>query len=637
MVYPGQKKLMGHMIRRQYSFLTAAAIFGLLICVGCQVALAAESKRVMLLHSFGRDFKPWSEYAREIRTELIQQSPWALEITDNSLVTARSSNETPEVPFVQYLRALFAEHPLDLIVCIGAPAAAFMQRHRHELFSNTPMVLTAVDERRVQSSGLSDNDSVVAARINHFAALENVLRVLPDTKNVTVVVGTSPTEKFWKDEIAKAAEPLTNRLTLLWTDHLSFEELLKHAAALPSQSAIFWELMIIDAAGVVHEGDTALARLHKVANAPIFSHNESFFGREIVGGPLLLIADISRQTAAVAVRILGGEKAGDIKIPPIGFATPKFDWREMQRWGISEKNLPPGSEIYFREPSLWDQYRVQILLIFVGFLLQSALICWLIFEHRRRHLAEIMARNSMSELTHMNRVATAGELSASIAHEVNQPLTGIVTRASAARRWLTAERPDIDKARAALDQIEASGHRAAEIIKNLKSMFRKDTTDKSAIDINKLIWNVLGLVYIDLRKHQIDLQSELADQLPPVLGNQVQLQQVILNLIMNAIDSMRSVDPRVLSVRSKLKGRHAVQVSIEDTGIGIDPANVHQIFNALFTTKQNGMGMGLSICRSIIESHDGRIWVSPGINGGSIFQFELPIESNKNKVDTMAA
>ncbi len=193
--------------------------------------------------------------------------------------------KTLKVPFVQYLGALFAEHPLDLIVCIGAPAAAFTQRHRHDLFANTPMVFTAVEERRVPRSVLSDNVSVVAARINHFAALENVLRVLPDTKNVMVVAGTSPTEKFWKDEIAKAAEPLTNQLTLSWTDHLSFEELLKQAAALPSRSAIFWELMIVDAAGVVHDGNTALARLHKAANAPIFSHNESFFGRRDCRGP----------------------------------------------------------------------------------------------------------------------------------------------------------------------------------------------------------------------------------------------------------------------------------------------------------------------------------------------------------------
>ena len=194
---------------------------------------------------------------------------------------------------------------------------------------------------------------------------------------------------------------------------------------------------------VVHEGDAGLTRLHAVANAPIFSYDDSFFGRELVGGPLLSVLEGGRQTAAVATRILGGEKAGDIKSPPIQFATPKFDWREMQRWGISESRLPPGSEIWFRDPTAWEKYRLQILAIFAALLLQAALICWLIYEHRRRHLAEVLARNSMSELTHMNRVATAGELSASIAHEVNQPLTGIVTRASAARRWLAAERPDI--------------------------------------------------------------------------------------------------------------------------------------------------------------------------------------------------
>jgi signal transduction histidine kinase len=306
-----------------------------------------------------------------------------------------------------------------------------------------------------------------------------------------------------------------------------------------------------------------------------------------------------------------------------------FDWRQMQRWGISESSLPPGSEIQFRDLTVWGQYRVQILAVLVALLFQAGLICWLIWEHRRRRLAEVQARNSMAEITHLNRIATAGELSASIAHEVSQPLTGIVTRASAAKRWLAGERPNIAKARAALDQIEAAGHAAGEIIKNLRSMFKKDTPDKSRIDINKLIRTVLGLVYIDMRKHGIDLESKLGDQIPPPLGNQVQLQQVILNLMMNAIDSMRSVQPRVLSVSTNLNGYDMVQVSIEDTGIGIDPSTRDQIFNPLFTTKEHGMGMGLSICHSIIESHNGRIWVSPGVNRGSIFQFELPITADK--------
>ena len=214
------------------------------------------------------------------------------------------------------------------------------------------MVFTAVDERRVQSSLLTPSDAVVAVRIDYLAAMKNILQVLPDTRNIVVVVGTSPIEKFWKEEIGSSVASPSDRVRIAWTDGLSFDELLKQAAALPPHTAIFWELMIVDAAGVVHEGNTALARLHAAANAPIFSYDESFFGGEIVGGPMLSVQEGSRQTAAVAVRILGGEKAGDIKLPPIGFAAPKFDWRQMQRWGISESRLPPGSESISANPAL---------------------------------------------------------------------------------------------------------------------------------------------------------------------------------------------------------------------------------------------------------------------------------------------
>src|SRR5262249_32478448 len=163
-----------------------------------------------------------------------------------------------------------------------------------------------------------------------------------------------------------------------------------------------------------------------------------------------------------------------------------------------------GSTIHFRSPTAWEQYRGQILAIIAALLLQTALISWLIYEHRRRTRAEIFARHSMAELTHMNRLATAGELSASIAHEINQPLTGIVTKAAAARRWLGKQEPDLDQVRAALNQIETAGHRTSEIITSVKSMFRKDTQDKEDVDIRKLIWTVFGLVFIDLRKHQIE-------------------------------------------------------------------------------------------------------------------------------------
>jgi two-component system sensor kinase FixL len=239
-----------------------------------------------------------------------------------------------------------------------------------------------------------------------------------------------------------------------------------------------------------------------------------------------------------------------------------------------------------------------------------------------RRTAEARESMLMAELTHMNRVATASELSAAIAHEINQPLTAITANADAARLLLASERPDINAVRDALDDIVADSHRTSHVVTSIKSMFKKDKGGKSEVDINELIRTVMDLVSADLRKHGIELKMDLGGELSFVRANHVQLQQAILNVVMNAIDAMQSVQSRTLSVRSYLRGRDSVLVAIEDTGVGID--DVDEIFEPLFTTKEHGMGMGLSICRSIIEHHGGRIWASPGIPRGTIFQFELP-------------
>ena len=593
--------------------------------LACPDALAAETKRVMLLHSFGSDFKPWSEYAKSIRTELNRQSPWQLDIIDHSLVSARSDDTDAEGPFSQYLRALFAKHPLDLIVSIGAPASAFIQRNRQQLFANIPTVLTAVEQRRVRYSNLTDNDAVVAVRINYFAAIENILKVLPDTKNVTVVVGASPIEQFWKEAIGKEIEPLSGRVGFSWADHLSFDELLKHASSMPPHSALFWELMIVDAKGAVYEGDTTLAKLRAVSNAPIFSYDESFFGGQIVGGPLLLIADTSRQTAAVAVRILGGEKAGDIETPLVEFSKPMFDWRELQRWGISESRLPPGSTIHFREPSAWERYRAQILAICAALLLQAGLISWLIYEHWRRQVAETNSLQRLNELARMNRFATAGALSASIAHEIRQPLAAISIASSAGLNWLKNAVPNLDEARAALQSVVAESHRADEVIKGVRAMFSRKSTVHSRLDLNELVHQVIVLTARAIDANHIVVRTSFCEETPIISADLVQLQQVVLNLIMNAVEAMSSSNDgaRILHVETAIDDGNVV-LTIEDSGPGLDPRVAAKLFSPFVTTKPGGMGMGLSISKSIVEQHEGQLTAVSRAPRGMIFRLTLP-------------
>ena len=335
---------------------TAVLAIALLQATVCQSQAAdPAAKRVLMLHSFGPQFKPWSDYARTIRAETIRQVKSSIDFTDFSLASARSDNAEPEIPLVQYLRALYLKEPLDLIIAVGAPAASFIQRHRSELFQTTPMIFTAVDRRRVDFSQLSENDTVVAVDHDFAAILKTILQVLPDTKALAIVNGVSPNEVFWHAEIQRQLAPFANRVVLKWYDELPFADILKDAAKLPPHSAIFWHLMNVDAAGVSHEENESLNALASVASAPIFSYDGSFFEGALVGGPMFSVLESSAITASVANRILSGERAGDIKTRPIEFAAAKFDWRQMQRWGISENNLPAGSTVSFREPTAWER------------------------------------------------------------------------------------------------------------------------------------------------------------------------------------------------------------------------------------------------------------------------------------------
>jgi signal transduction histidine kinase len=533
------------------------ALTAILFIVATLVASAAEPKRVILLHSFGRDVKPWSDYAAAIRAELGRQSSWSLEIIDHSVVTARFRKARPQVPLVEYLRALYDDYPVDLIVTIGAPATAFFQRHRQQLFPTVPMVLTAVNQLLVQHSDLTADDAVVAVYNDFAAFFENILRVLPDTANIAVVVGSSPIEKFWEEEIGKAAKPLADRIAFTWYGHLSFEDILKHAAELPPRSVIFWETMAVDAKGVVHDGDTALKRLHAVANAPIFSYQEAFFGGEIVGGPMRSTLEVARQTAAIAVRILGGEKAGDIKTAPIGFAAPKFDWREMQRWGISESRLPPGSEIHFRNPTVWEQYRLQIVGVFGIVLGQSALIGWLLYEYRRRRRSEAAAHELSGRL-----ISAQEEERARLARELHDDVTQ--------RLGVLA----IDAGREERNLAKGSGAAAWHMMREGLARLSNDVHALS-YRLHPSILEDLGLRaalksecehVVDTTQLRLDLDvNEIPEQVPP---------DVALCLFRITQESLRNIARHASANRVVIRLRRlngGLQLTVKDNGQGFNP------------------------------------------------------------------
>jgi C4-dicarboxylate-specific signal transduction histidine kinase len=244
--------------------------------------------------------------------------------------------------------------------------------------------------------------------------------------------------------------------------------------------------------------------------------------------------------------------------------------------------------------------------------------------------AEAALREAQAELAHVTRVTMLGELTASISHEVNQPLAGLVANAEACLRWLDRGTPDLDAARRSVEWIIDDGNRASEVIRRVRALANKANIEKVPLDINGVVSEAIALVQRELFSHGVSLRTELAPALPMILGDRVQLQQVIINLVMNGIEAMQSVTerPRELMIRSGRDETHRVLVSVTDCGDGISAENADRLFNAFFTTKSSGMGMGLSICRSIMEAHGGRLWATANVHHGATFQFTLPVNAD---------
>ena len=607
-----------------------ARIAFLAICTGLMVFVAsawpasAATRRVVLLFGERPELPALAALQADLVRTLTSNSADRIEIYNETMDLSRFGWNNHQLFLRDFLQAKYADKKIDVVISILSPALEFLLNYGSVIFPGTPIVFCGIDKTELGNRLLPSQVRGVLLKREFAPTVEIALHLHPGTEHAVVVAGSSDFDTKLL-ELAKIDFGFyQERFTFQYLTTLPLQDLLTELSHLPPRSLVFYTTVFRDGAGETLIPREVVARVSAAANAPTYGFFEQYVGRGIIGGNVNSLAAHGVEAAKLALKVLAGTEASTPQVAEVSTNKLVFDWRQLQRWGISESKLPSGSEIWFRGSSAWDQYKPQILATTAAILLQAVLIGWLLHERQYRHRAERTARETFAELTHMNRMATAGELSAAIAHEVRQPITGMVTMANAALRWLSRENPDIDRARDAMSKVVAAGHQASDVITNVYGLFGKDTQKKTPTDLNTLIQSVLTVVSIDLRKHSIESQLTLSEQLPPVVGNEVQLQQVILNLVMNAIESMDSAEPRVLSIKSEITGHNGVRVSIADTGSGISLANLNRVFEPMFTTKTRGMGMGLSICKSIIESHNGRIWVTAGAPRGSIFQFELP-------------
>ncbi len=517
-----------------------------------------------------------------------------------------------------WFREKYRGRHVDAIVAVTRSALDFVMPLRAEIWPGVPVILLT-PRRDLERAPLPAGVVALAAQFEIGRTLDLVRTVVPGTRHVAYVKEDGESNARWVRDLSARG------LDFIDLTGLRLEELEKRIATLPPHTAVFFESFDSDGSGRRFVPRDVLARVATLSNSPIFGVSATMMGHGLAGGWMLDYGDFGAETGRLTLRVLAGDAVPAIPDPST-FSRLVFDDRELRRWGIPDSLLPDKAQVLFREPTLWNDHRGAVVGVVAALLLQGFLIAALLVERRRTSAARELARRHETEIAHMNRVAAMGELASSLAHELNQPLTAILTNAQAARRLLTRPAPDLEEVRASLNDIVEDDQRAGDVIHRMRSLVRKEESRRAAVDLNEVVRKAHRLVSNDASLRKASVTLDLAADLPAISGDDVQLQQVILNLVVNGLDAVAERPPgeRRVHVRTAFAGGRA-RVIVSDSGGGIPEGDMARVFEPFFTTKSHGLGMGLAICRSIVEAHSGRLLAVSPAGSGASFRCEFPI------------
>lgn len=718
-----------------------------LACVPSLAMAGPETppQQVLLVHSVGRDFVPFSQALEGFRSELSRVSPQPVEFFESSLEMARFDGVEQEEALVVYLESVVRRRKPDLVVPFGAPAVLFCQRNRTRLFADVPALAVGADKRRI--AGLAEEPwfTSVHVELDLPGLARGIRRLQPELQHLHVVIGTTPMERFWESQLRLEWPAALPGVEIHWLSDKSLPEIERRIARLPKNSAVFHGIMVRDAAGVAHEFDNALAGVRQASRAPVFGYAEEQLGAGIVGGSLVSMRQCGHVAAGVAVRLLAGESPSEITTQPLKPGSALYDWRELDHWNIPLSRLPAGSTVLHQPPGLWETHRTAVVAAGVVLVLQSIWIGLLAaarkrvresgqelrlatevakvglwnsdardsnriqaspewrelfdlpgggslrvadvferihpddlsmvrefmnralsggleyeIEHRivrsdgevrwigsrgraeaasgahrartrgaslditQRKRAEAELAERRLELAHLGRAASLGELSGALAHELNQPLGSILSNAQAALRLLARDDVGHGELHEILNDIVAEDQRAASVIQRLRALLERGETSPELLDLHHCIEEVISLLAAELLSKEVTVVRQLAVNLPRIHADPVQMQQVLLNLIINACEATAANSPgeRRITLRTGLSaGMVSVEVEDNGCGFGVPP---EECFRPFHTGKPRGLGMGLAICQSILLAHHGVLSAVSPACGGAVLRFSMP-------------
>lgn len=581
---------------------------------------APEPWRVVVLH--GADLTQPSALIqnRAFRAALEAAAPNGVQFYTEALDQPRFNVDlAPE--FLALLAKKYQGQGVDLVVTVSDFALTFAEKNHAQLWPGAPVLVMSIEEQRLRERGLPAQFAASPLRIDVAGTLALAERLQPGARRLVVVAGATNFDRMWAGRAADAARARTSRAwqVEVWAG-LPMAELRRRLAALDLGTAVLYGSMSRDGDGRSYFPYEALKPMVEVARAPIYGWYPTYLEHGLAAGSVVSFEDSGRGAAALAISILRGERAAAGTIVPAAPSRCIAHGGRLQALGLDAGVLPPDCTIAFRPPSLWRDYRREVLAGAAVVLLQALTIAALLLQRRLRRRAEDEAARRRAELTRATRIASVGELSASIAHEVGQPLTAILANADAARRMLARGVDEPGELGEILADVRRDALRASEVVRRLRRLLEKHAVAFTAMDLRDAVEETLALLAPEAARRNIVLERRLSAAAAPIRGDRVQVQQVVLNLVLNAMEAMQDTPPgqRIVRVALRPEGE-GFELAIADRGHGIPPEAREQLFESFFTTKPNGMGLGLAIVRTVVEAHQGRVRAEPRAEGGTEF------------------
>lgn len=584
-----------------------------------------SAKRVLLIFSEARDLPGNVMMEQSVRAEVLKNATNQVDFYTESLDAVHFPTPKYYRLFRNYIANKYAGRNLDLVLLFMSRDFTLARELPPVLPTNLPALFVVVNQLEIPDLQVTSPCTSVIQRFDVAGTVKFIFQLQPETRHVVVIGGSTVADRALLTQIQETAATVEGVTFEFWNNR-PVAEMYEAARRLPADTVILVGTLQRDVTGEPYYTSQVLRTLAPVASVPIYVLGNGLIGTGALGGNVINFEDLGADAGKLASRILAGTPPNQIPVEIKSNGVPMVDWRAMERWQIKPSRLPANCIAQYRPRSLWEDHWRLFLLIAICLFGQAITIAALLVQRKHQQHAEAEIMRQRTELTHVARVSMMGQLASALTHELNQPLGAILRNAEAAEEYLQADNPNLKEVRAILTDIRRDDKRAGNVIDRMRSLFKRQKLTVGTLDLRDLVEDTMAMIRADANARQIKLKVEIQPHLPSAQGDRVHVQQILLNLIFNGMDAMKTAPQSRKSLAVKVSHtRHGnLQVKVRDHGTGVSAEDAPRIFEPFFSTKSNGMGMGLAISKTIIEALGGEIWMESKAAEGTSFTFILP-------------